>query len=145
MNRLILERFAYRAKWDSGGETHGWCVLIDGEPLLERVKAFEMPLARRESDGNLAGAYDPALLAGREELMGEKCGGCGVPENSVALLGCDCGWPDCWPLAVRIEITGDSVRWSGFQQPFRDWDYSGFGPFEFELAQYEGELAKLAG
>jgi hypothetical protein len=118
---------------DGGRKVRGWQVLIDGGYLLERVREYERALAIEEGAPRLAGAYAPNLLTGGLGLLGRDLGGDGVPEEKVAILGCDCGWPDCWPLAVRVTVDDAKVRWSDFEQPFRDWDYSGFGPFEFDL------------
>jgi len=74
----------------------------------------------------------------------------GGVDDRVMLLGCACGEPSCWPLLARITVDGGRVTWSGFAQPFRPadqphgWRYDGFGPFVFDLAQYEAALAAAA-
>jgi hypothetical protein len=57
-------------------------------------------------------------------------------QGKVTLLDCDCGNSGCWPLGVRIQRIADRVVWSEFENAYRPWDYSRFGPFEFELKGY---------
>lgn len=118
---------------------------VDGVRLLDSVAAFE------ESQGfTPAGAYAglvPAHL---------RCGDlvdyyrgierAQVPEGGhVWLLGCDCGEVSCWPLEAEVTLTEQSVRWSGFTQPYRPaWSYSGFGPFVFDRRQYEHAVSEAA-
>jgi hypothetical protein len=62
----------------------------------------------------------------------------------VALLGCTCGVVGCWPLLATVLVTADEVAWDGFQQPYRpERDYSTFGPFVFEPAQYQSAVDVL--
>lgn len=64
--------------------------------------------------------------------------------GGVYLLGCECGEVGCWPLLCQVKIEGDVVIWNNFQQPHRsERDYSGFGPFVFDLEQYQGAVAYL--
>ena len=58
--------------------------------------------------------------------------------DDTFVLGCGgCGEVGCWPLGCRIRIDGEMVRWDSFSQPHRpNRDYSEFGPFIFERAQY---------
>jgi hypothetical protein len=60
------------------------------------------------------------------------------------ILGCECGEVGCWPLQCKIRVVGDDVVWDEFRQPHRPArDYSHFGPFVFEGAQYRDALTKL--
>lgn len=62
-------------------------------------------------------------------------------KGEASLLGCECGEVGCWPLNAGITVNGATVTWSRFQQPYRpDWDYSAFGPFEFDRQQYENAV-----
>lgn len=64
--------------------------------------------------------------------------------GGVYILGCECGEAGCWPLECRIRVEGHNVIWDQFRQPHRETrDYSHFGPFVFEGAQYRDALAKL--
>jgi hypothetical protein len=124
---------------------------IDGESLVAKLRAFEMPLARAEGHPNIAGGYSglPAashLLPSRH-FLGEQR----HPETRqgrLELLLCrDCGEIGCWPMLARIEVAEDRVTWTDFQQPHRAgrgksaaWDYSSFGPFVFDRAHYEEAL-----
>ena len=54
-------------------------------------------------------------------------------------------------MLARIAMSAECVTWSDFQQPCRTgrgkspvWDYSHFGPFVFERAEYEEALRQAA-
>ena len=124
---------------------------INGESLVAKLQAFELPFAQAEGSAKIAGRYSglPAsscLLSSRH-FLGEQA----HPEmrdERVELLLCrDCGEIGCWPILARIEVAEDRVTWSDFQQPHRTgrgksavWDYAHFGPFVFERAHYEQAL-----
>jgi hypothetical protein len=124
---------------------------INGERLVDRLRAFELPLAQAEGSTNIAGGYSglPAssyLLPSRH-FLGEQAHP-DMREERVELLLCrDCGEMGCWPMLARIEVTDERVTWSDFQQPHRNgrgrsafWDYTHFGSFVFERGQYERAL-----
>ena len=130
-------------------------IAINGESLVTKLRAFEMPFAQAEGAPRIAGGYSglPAsshLLPSRH-FFGEQ----NNPETRagrVELLLCrDCGEIGCWPILARIEVTNDRVTWSDFQQPYRTgwgkaavWDFSHFGPFVFERGQYEKALREAS-
>jgi hypothetical protein len=61
------------------------------------------------------------------------------------LLSCQCGEVGCWPLSARITATDSNVVWDGFvQEHRRERDYSGLGPFTFELHAYKQTIAEIA-
>jgi hypothetical protein len=126
-------------------------VEINGESLVAKLRAFEMPLARAEGSPRIAGGYSglPAsshLLPSRH-FFGEQAHPETREERVEVLLCGDCGEMGCWPMLARIAVAEDRVIWSDFQQPHRTgrgksavWDYTRFGPFVFERAQYEQAL-----
>ena len=64
------------------------------------------------------------------------------------MLGCTCGVNECLPFLAEVRITDDQVLWGGFQYPLAtglSWDYSDFGPFVFDRAQYEVALQRAMG
>ena len=64
--------------------------------------------------------------------------------GTAYILGCKCGEVGCWPLECRIRVEGNDVVWDHFSQPHRKArDYSEFGPFVFDGAQYRDALSKL--
>jgi hypothetical protein len=66
-----------------------------------------------------------------------------APER-IFVLGCACGEVGCWPLTCSVDARGEQVTWRAFEQPHRpDRDYSEFGPFVFDRAQYEEALRSL--
>jgi hypothetical protein len=67
---------------------------------------------------------------------------CDSTEGKIAILGCVCGDPGCWPFRVRIALRDDVVVWSGFEQPHRSWRYEEMRPFVFDRAQYLSALSR---
>ena len=65
-----------------------------------------------------------------------------MPPKSL-LLGCRCGDAECHPLYTEIEFWRDTVVWHEFDGSHPDWRYDRLGPFVFDRAQYEEQLAKL--
>jgi len=64
--------------------------------------------------------------------------------NEIWVLGCDCAEVGCWPLICRVGADGDLITWDAFSQPHRkDRDYSAFGPFTFNSAQYLDAIRSL--
>lgn len=145
-----LQRITFERRPTNRPERYELRLLIDGVDLCELVRVFELPFAA-EGAGQYSGVQwylpnDPAWLS-RYYL--------GKPDYDWAgrteILVCECGEPGCWPLTCRIRVTSTRVYWSDFAQPHRSgrrrlrwhpglWDYTGFGPFVFERAQYEEAL-----
>lgn len=120
-------------------------IYIDGVNLLTMVKEFETPLAQKEGNPNIAGSYAglAAGYYGENYFLADCCTEYGINKDKLALLECTCGYAGCWPFAAKITVNGDTVTWSDFEQPHRQWDYSTLGPFGFEREAYTKELAKL--
>ncbi len=128
-------------------------IFIDGCDLIDMLKEFEKPFATREKAITIAGAYGglPESVATRERFLGLADRDYGDSEDKVAVLGCNCGWEGCWPFTVKITISDSTVIWSEFEQPHSEtnsaqvqWNYDGFGPFEFDKEHYLNEIGKLA-
>jgi hypothetical protein len=127
-------------------------IRIDGSCLQDIVRDYEMPFALREGHPDIAGGYlglDSSVCDHRA-FFGEVDRDYGDESDKTLLMECACGCPGCWPLVARITVTDTSVIWSDFEQPHRGpdsagghWDYSSFGPFEFELEEYSREFAKI--
>jgi hypothetical protein len=82
---------------------------------------------------------DDAQLAA-VSFLADHLGG-GPHGLEVALLACDCGEPGCWDFVAAVKVNEDTVLWSEFAQVHRpQWDYGGFGPFEFDRMEYEAAL-----
>lgn len=112
---------------------------IDGRSFMEMVKEFESPFA-----DDLAGNYITTINRCTENFLLGRCPDEGKENDKTELLICTCGCSGCWPLATRIRIEDNRVIWDRFEQPHRkDWDYSGFGPFVFDLDEYKQEIQKV--
>lgn len=137
-------------------------ILVNGRDLIDLVREIERPFAIAEGCPDIAGGYAglPAAvaLAPSRHLLGEPAPGYDYT-HEVTLLQCECGEPGCWPLLARVRVSADAVTWSHFRQPHRDgrnwrsghrardsltprWRHEGLGPFRFDRAQYEAELAR---
>ena len=129
---------------DDGSDYKAVDISIDGRKLLEILHEIELPLAKKEGSPNIAGAYAglPAGTAPRA-FLGEAQLEYGDNEDKVAILECTCGFSGCWPFAVRIDAKGDLITWSDFEQPHRDWSYSGLGVLKFDPTEYRRQLEKL--
>jgi hypothetical protein len=119
---------------------------VNGTLLIELICTFERE-RRFEPAGGYGGLIPQWFKYGsldryffgdfEQNSYFERMGG-------IYLLGCQCGEVGCWPLTTRIRASSESVVWDSFQQPHRlDRDYSGFGPFVFDPAQYREAVAVL--
>jgi hypothetical protein len=115
-------------------------ILVDGRDLVDLVRPIELPFASAEGHPEIAGSYDGLLPRDWVDLPEQY-----DDDDRAALLACaSCGEPGCWPLRARVEAVADSVTWSDFQQPHRpEWSYASFGPFVFDRAQYDEEVARV--
>jgi hypothetical protein len=119
---------------------------VNGESLIEVISAFE-----HERGFNPAGGYGPLIPEwfncgplDRYFLADFKPDSNFSTLQGIYLLGCDCGEVGCWPLVASIETSRETVKWSRFRQPFRrEWIYTDFGPFVFELETYKQTVAAL--
>jgi hypothetical protein len=130
-------------------------IYINGRNLIEMVREIEEPFAEREGHPDLAGTYTNiaarVLRPPSMHLDGKPEDDWYTYKGRVEVLSCGaCGGSWCWPLSVRIEVRQESIVWRDFVQPHRDdpciqpvWDYSGFGPFMFDRAEYEQEIKRL--
>jgi hypothetical protein len=119
---------------------------IDGRSLVELITEFELASGYNDP----AGGYGPLPAEPYLGDIGEYFRGLNGPiegdeKSETYLLSCECGVPSCWPLIGHILYAENYVLWERFNQPFRSSrDYTGLGPFRFELAQYEQEVEKIA-
>jgi hypothetical protein len=135
--------FSVRARVDLGGANE-LVPVIDGRELTDMIHAFERDNRMEErpvSYGGLIPSFFKFGPLGRHFLgLWEFA----EPRRKVPLLGCNCGEWGCWPLMARITVRDESVVWNEFEQPYRkERDYSGFGPFTFDVAQYQKALAAV--
>lgn len=119
-------------------------IWIDGNPLIDLLKVYELPFAQKEGNPQIAGAYmgfHPEDFLQHLEEVNEA--------GKTVLLDCTCGVWGCWTLFARISPSENRVIWSDFEQKHRRagsaqfWDYKDFGPFEFDRKDYEAQLEAL--
>jgi hypothetical protein len=119
--------------------------VVDGVKLSDRIHSFERQTGietRERSYGGLISAFFRFGPASDHYLARTPTTG----EGRVVLLGCsDCGEWGCCPLTAELVVADGNVTWHWFMKPHRpDRDYGGFGPFVFELAEYEDAVAAIA-
>ena len=135
--------FSVRARADLGGANE-LVPIIDGHELTDMIHAFERDHRMEERAVSYGGLIPSFFKFGplRRHFLGQW--EFAEPRRKVPLLGCNCGEWGCWPLMARITVQGGAVVWNEFEQPYRkERDYSGFGPFTFDVAQYQKALATV--
>jgi hypothetical protein len=127
-------------------------VFVNGRNLVDILREVELPFAAREGKPDLAGSYvglppeDVFLPSPR--LLGEPTTyyDHDDPEGKIAVFGCVCGEPGCWPFQVKITLQDDVVIWSDFEQPHRSaWRYNEMRPFVFDRIEYLSALGQEPG
>jgi hypothetical protein len=118
---------------------------IDGTSLIELITAYED--ARRfdvvGGYGGLIPAYFDYGPLDRYFIAGLPWSN-GTAMPALYLLGCSCGEVGCWPLGCTVEVRATAVIWRDFNQEHRpNRDYSGFGPFCFDRADYLRAIGNL--
>jgi hypothetical protein len=112
---------------------------INGTPLTQLITAFESG-QQFEPAGGYGGLVPQFFDYGPLDryLVGDCAPGSYWDDlDGIYVLGCDCGEVGCWPLLCRVTVDVETVVWDGFKQPHRpERDYSRFGPFVFDAAQY---------
>jgi hypothetical protein len=123
-------------------------ILIDGVDIIRKLGDFERKFTEDESklgDYLMRSASDFSL----SDYLYRQFKAENTYQSSMEktiLFGCSCGCAGCWDMLANISRQDDKVIWSGFEQPnrgpncFEFWDYSAFGPFEFDSGQYLEKL-----
>ncbi|MDF2443166.1 MAG: hypothetical protein JWR01_1369 [Subtercola sp.] len=115
--------------------------VVDGRPLSEVIAEFEG--ARGWTPDGGYGGLVPGLI--RLGPAVEYWFGAGSPEGRLFVLGCECGEMACWPLAVQLISSGDTITWQNFEQPHRpERDYSLISPLVFDRAAYLAAVLSVA-
>ncbi len=123
-------------------------IFVDNQPFVELMRLHEQPWAEAEGQPQLAGQYTTLPLLWRYALAKHYLGDSTIvaeDDEKIALLICSvCGETGCWPLLARVQVNGDTIVWSDFEQPHRSqWRYDSLGPFVFDQAQYEAALSEI--
>ena len=118
--------------------------VIDGIELIDLVGKFEKS-KHYEPAGGYGGIVPEYFRYGplRQYFLGQSKDDYWRENGGIYVLGCDCGEVGCWPLVCKSTSNEDLVIWSEFKQPHRtEWDYSNFGPFQFERSAFD-DAARL--
>ncbi|MFD0864044.1 hypothetical protein ACFQ1M_17645 [Sungkyunkwania multivorans] len=124
-------------------------ILIDGIDLIELLNEFEKPFATKEGSPSIAGQYEGLSPTTLHKNLLNLTDNSNSKDNKSDILDCDCGVWGCWAFMTKIEIIDEKVIWTDFEQLHRGkeshthWDYSQFGPFEFDETEYNHELEKI--
>jgi hypothetical protein len=138
-----LHTIEFAVRQRPGPRVHEVVPVLDGRPLLELIDRFETSSAMRPAGGAYGGLIPAHYRYGPldEHFLGKATRGLGP---KTAVLACECGEVGCWPLMTRITPTGNLVVWNEFEQIYRRTrDYTAFGPFLFDRAQYDHALEVL--
>ncbi len=124
-------------------------IVVNGVNLIERLKEYEIPFAKKEGSESIAGGFEglsPEMLY--RHLKNPDA--YDMDENGkVSILACECGFEGCWPMRIKAIEVGDEVFWTDFEQPHRNpdshnfWNYADFGPFNFDKSAYNEQLESL--
>ncbi len=100
MDTIAFKKFIIELDY-SDKEYAGAIILINGRPLIDLVRDYELPYARECGQESIAGGYMPIyadylldLLTGKtksEEYDGE-----------IPVLICECGCEGCWDLLATV-------------------------------------------
>lgn len=120
-------------------ELYTVAAVVDGAPLSQLV--FEFNRARGVKSIQYGGII-PERIPGRMfDRYWLKDVYRSVPRR-ICVLICSCGEPGCGSLKCRVAHGSEATVWDQFESsPGRD--YSQFGPFVFDTAQYRSAARKL--
>ncbi len=142
MDRITFIHTVEKYEW---GEFDCASIVVNGMSLIELLREYEMPFAKAEGAEHRAGDYINIVRESLHNMLLNPTPPVVGDPKKIELLTCSCGSPGCWPMLVKIMETENSVIWSDFEQPHRKetWDYTKFGPFEFEKEQYYQAIETL--
>jgi uncharacterized protein (DUF3820 family) len=140
--------FKITKKEISGRETLSVNVFVNDKNLIDLLKEYELPFAKKEGHPDIAGTYSGMTP---KDFLYWFIKADWPGENNHAIFECSsCGEVGCWPMIVSVSKEGNKVKWFNFNQPYRgpklgesSWDYSDFPTFEFSVENYNAEFDKL--
>lgn len=138
--------FKIRDKQNDNYQFKSVTILVNEKDLIDLLKIYELPFAKKEGSENIAGGYDglaPETLLKHLTNPSEY----EIDENDkVSVLECECGCDGCWPMKVKTIELDDKIIWTDFEQPHRTvdshnfWDYTKFGQLTFDKNNYNEQL-----
>lgn len=126
-------------------------IIINGTTLIETLRAYELPYAKKYNHESIAGGYIYNYAEYLHKLLSNKQNSQEY-ENEIPILICQCGFEGCWDLLVTVEENETSIIWKNFHNPRRSspdsaggfWDYGSFPTFCFDKKQYKEEINALS-
>jgi hypothetical protein len=124
-------------------------ILINGSNLIDMLKVYEIPFAKNEGSESIAGGYEGLLPEILHQHLTNPNKSDDDESDKISILECVCGVDGCWPMLLKITYSDTTIVWHEFEQLHRSneshkfWDYSNFGPFTFDLGNYNDQLTKL--
>ncbi len=125
-------------------------ILINGRPLIDIVREYELPYARKYGQENIAGGYMPICADYLLDLLTDKKKSEEYDRETPVLI-CQCGCEGCWDLLMTVVQEGAFVEWTNFHNPHRSsptsaggyWNYNDFPSFRFDKQEYQTAIARL--
>ena len=138
MNTLTFEKTLEK---HAAGDYIGAKILIDDEPLQNKIKVIETPFATQigypESAGNYSHQNSYWLY---RQLKGEAHSE-EYPDR-IAFMTCICTVDECGGFWGKVKETDNEVIWYGFKTG-KQMDYNEMGELRFEKEQYNKVLEEL--
>lgn len=138
--------FKIQNKINDSYEIQAVTILVNGQNLIDLLKVYELPFAKKEGSEDIAGGYDGLTpekllnhLTDPDEIDIDE-------NNKVSILECKCRCDGCWPMQIKVVELADKIIWTDFEQPHRTidhhcfWDYTKFGEFSFDTQNYKEQL-----
>lgn len=152
MNKLEIkiEPFDYE-----DGKREQISIYVDGINLIDIVANVEKNILANGGEAGPAGEYAGLSYEYNKQnhFLTQEDAMYGEDEDKISLIDCTCGCEGCWTFACKIDVQGDIVIWSDFEQVHRreggwtdkPWIYDELGEFVFDKEQYLSEISKLQG
>ena len=138
MNTLAFEKTLEKP---AVGDYIGARILIDGEPLQDKIRVIETPFATKIGHPESAGNYSHQNTDWLYRQLKGAARSDAYPDR-IAFLTCACTVDECGGFWGKVKETDNEVIWYGFRTGKR-MDYSAMGEFRFEKEQYNKALDEL--